>query len=101
MKRFVKAQSTLQYGVLIAVVVGASLWMQNYLKRGMQGHMNTVANQLGTSYQANDTQMLEDFKARNFSIMVETAGINNPTTITITHGQQESFKDRKLKLVDN
>jgi hypothetical protein len=39
LKRMRQAQSTLEYALLIGVVVGGLLTMQNYLKRSVQGKL--------------------------------------------------------------
>ena len=45
-----RAQSTLEYAIIIAVVM-AGLWMmQNYLKRGYQGKLKDAADQMGEQY---------------------------------------------------
>lgn len=47
-----RAQSTIEYAVLIGVMVAALLAMQVYLKRGMQGRLKGYAEQLsqGAAY---------------------------------------------------
>jgi len=47
-----KAQSTLEYAVLIAVVVGALVAIQVYFKRGVQGKLRDSADQIGEQYSA-------------------------------------------------
>lgn len=39
-----KAQSTLEYAIIIAVVVGAAIAMQVYVKRGLQGRVRDAVN---------------------------------------------------------
>ncbi|MBD3263865.1 MAG: hypothetical protein GF375_02030 [Candidatus Omnitrophica bacterium] len=43
-------QSTLEYVIIISVAIGALLTMQNYLKRGLQGHLREDCDQIGTQY---------------------------------------------------
>ena len=45
-----KAQSTLEYAALIAIVVGAIFAMQAYIKRGLQGTMQSSADSIGEQY---------------------------------------------------
>ncbi|MCX5711212.1 MAG: hypothetical protein NT060_04585 [Candidatus Omnitrophica bacterium] len=45
-----KAQSTLEYAVIIGVVVGALIMMQVYVKRGLQGKMKEASDQIGDQY---------------------------------------------------
>lgn len=51
-----KAQSTLEYALLIAVVVGVLITMQAYIKRGMQGKLRDVTDQIGDQYSPGATQ---------------------------------------------
>ncbi|MDD5595374.1 MAG: hypothetical protein PHY94_03905 [Candidatus Omnitrophica bacterium] len=45
-----RAQATLEYAVLIAVIAGALITMKNYLKRGYQGKMRQNSDQLGQQF---------------------------------------------------
>ncbi len=45
-----KAQSTLEYAILIFVVVAALIVMQIYVKRGIQGRMRESSDQIGEQY---------------------------------------------------
>lgn len=50
-----KGQGTLEYAILIAVIVGALLMMQHYMKRGVQGKMRESADNIGEQYSAGNT----------------------------------------------
>jgi uncharacterized protein (UPF0333 family) len=45
-----KAQSTLEYALLIGVVVAGLIAMQMYLKRGYQGRLRESSDQIGEQY---------------------------------------------------
>lgn len=45
-KKIKKSQSTLEYAALIAIVVGALIAMQSYVKRGLQGKMKKSADDI-------------------------------------------------------
>ena len=45
-----KGQSTLEYAILIAVVVAAAIGMQVYVKRGFQGRLKQSADSIGDQY---------------------------------------------------
>ncbi len=47
-----KAQSTLEYVILIGVVVAALIAMGIYMKRGAQGQLRQAADQIGEQYSA-------------------------------------------------
>jgi Flp pilus assembly pilin Flp len=50
-----KAQSTLEYAVVLAVVAGALLAMQIYVKRGIQGRLRSSTDTVGEQYSAGRT----------------------------------------------
>lgn len=45
-----RGQSTLEYAVLIVVIIAALITMQVYLKRGIQGRVRESADQIGEAY---------------------------------------------------
>jgi hypothetical protein len=45
-----KAQSTLEYAILVSVVIAAALVMRNYIKRGYQGHLRKQSDDLSTPF---------------------------------------------------
>ena len=45
-----RAQSTLEYALIIAVVVGALIAMQVYVKRGVQGRLKSATDDIGEQY---------------------------------------------------
>lgn len=46
-----KAQTTAEYAILIALVVGAAIAMQTYVKRAWQGNLKDHADALGSQYE--------------------------------------------------
>ena len=55
MLKKLKGQSTLEYALIIAVVVGALLAMQFYMNRGVQGKLRAAADEVGPQYSAGNT----------------------------------------------
>ena len=51
-----KAQSTLEYVVLIAVVVGAILGVQQYVRRAVEGRGKQSADQIGEQWSSGDSR---------------------------------------------
>lgn len=45
-----RGQSTIEYAVLAAVLVGALLSMQIYMKRGVSGRLRQAADSIGAQY---------------------------------------------------
>lgn len=67
-----RAQTTLEYTILTAVIIGALIAMQVYMKRGIQGKMRSDLNQLtdGAFY---------------------SPGATNSTSISITNIEESSY----------
>lgn len=57
MKKSRQGQSTLEYAVLVAVVVGGLLAMQIYMKRGLQGKLHQSADAIGGQFEAQQTSV--------------------------------------------
>lgn len=111
--RMRKAQSTLEYSLLVALVVGALLYMQNYLKRSMQGRLQTVGDQIGDQYSPHKTYRYDNMDVSNTSTVEETTpgigistggqvdvGTKATTTTTVVGGDQGQQSDRRLKDLD-
>ena len=45
-----KGQSALEYAVLLIVLMGAFIGIQNYMKRGIQGRWKASVDELGDQY---------------------------------------------------
>ena len=50
------AQSTLEYAIIVAVVVGALLAMQIYIKRGVEGRMRSSTDNIGDQFSGSHTK---------------------------------------------
>jgi len=57
--RKMKGQSTLEYAVLVIIVIGALLSIQVYIKRGIQGRMKTAADDIGEQYSGGNTNVFK------------------------------------------
>lgn len=51
-----RAQSTVEYAVLIACLTAALIGMQIYIKRSLQGRFKEAANEIGEQYSAKTTK---------------------------------------------
>lgn len=92
-----KAQSTLEYALLIGVVVGALLSMQNYLKRSFQGKLQAVGDQVGDPYSPGDTKRVETMNMTIQNIQENTTqGADATTTTVITNQVQNQTSMRSL-----
>ena len=55
--RKIKGQSTLEYAVLIIIIIGALLSIQVYIKRGLQGRLKSSADDIGDQYSDGNTNI--------------------------------------------
>ena len=54
-----RGQSTLEYAVLIVVIIGALLTIQVYIKRGVQGRLKSAADDIGDQYSDGNTNQVK------------------------------------------
>jgi len=49
-----KGQSTLEYAILIVIIVGALITLQIYIKRGLQGRLKSATDDIVEQYSQSD-----------------------------------------------
>ena len=54
-----KGQSTMEYAILIIIIIGALLAVQVYIKRGIQGKMKSSADDIGQQYSPDNTKIVK------------------------------------------
>lgn len=64
-KRNNKGQSTLEYAVLIIIVIGALLSIQVYIKRGIQGRLKSAADDIGDQFSPGNTNFTRTVTTRS------------------------------------
>lgn len=57
-KRKRKGQSTLEYAVLIIIIIGALLSIQVYIKRGVQGRLKQATDDVGEQFSVGNQNAL-------------------------------------------
>jgi Flp pilus assembly pilin Flp len=82
-----KGQSTLEYAIIIAVVVAALLAMQIYVKRGVQGKLRSSTDEIGEQYSPGLTTGSYTTTTGSTSTEIVTPG--GATTTGITRGSQD------------
>ena len=63
-----KGQSTLEYAVLIIIIIGALLSIQVYIKRGVQGRLKSATDDIG-----------DQFSPGNMNVETSTTTSSNTT----------------------
>ena len=101
-----KGQSTVEYAVLAAVVIGALVAMQVYVKRGAMGRLKESADQMGEQF--NPSKAKSDMQINYSSKRQDVTTTSGVTTSTIqgteTQGRTGSSDVNALtneKLFDN
>lgn len=87
------AQSTLEYAILIGVIVAGLVAMQVYLKRGYQGKLRESADSMGDQFSPGQTT----YKTSTSSHTVSTEQVKDGSTKTDI-GEQKSEKESQEKL---
>jgi uncharacterized protein (UPF0333 family) len=93
-----RGQSTLEYGLLIAVIVVALLVVNMYMKRGVQGRLRSSVDQVGRQFDANTYTLGWQTTSSGNTVTTETREkdslqITTDTTAseTITRGEKDYF----------
>jgi hypothetical protein len=77
-----RGQSTLEYAVLIVVIIGALLTIQVYIKRGIQGRLKQASDDIGDQYSPGNTNVLKKV-IRNGSVNEDfgVTGVGQSSTV--------------------
>ena len=92
-KRRKKGQSTLEYAVLIIIIIGALLSIQVYIKRGIQGRLKGAADDIGDQFSVGNTnfiQTMTTLSRTNETFNMGVSGsklLNEEVTTTKTNSQ--------------
>ena len=57
-KKRQKGQSTLEYAILIIIIIGALLSIQIYIRRGIQGRLKSATDDIGTQFSPGNTNIV-------------------------------------------
>ena len=93
-----KAQSTLEFAVVIMCVVAALLAMQIYLKRGMQGRLRQAADELGSAYSPGNTSSdtwIEQSSTTTTTVKTEDYYGDLATTSKIEYSEDQPDTERR------
>lgn len=95
-----KGQSTLEYAIIIAVVVGGLMVMQHYVKRGYSGKLRSAADEMGEQFDPNTRTGTETVTRTTAVTQNLAAGATTQTqnqqqsrTVSDTQGSWDSSKD--------
>jgi len=83
-----RAQSTLEYAVIIAVVVAGLIAMQAYMKRGLQGKLRQASDEIGEQYSPGKTTGTTTTQSSVTSTESVTVSGGQPTTTSSNSSTQ-------------
>lgn len=89
-----RGQSTLEYAVLIVVIIAALIAMQVYLKRGIQGRMRESSDQIGEQYSPGYTT--SNRVTSTYTQSKENTGAYSTTTEILNQYQNRSGAENVL-----
>ena len=69
-----KAQSTVEYAVLIIIIIAALLSVQTYIKRGIQGRLKSASDDVGDQFSPGNTNVVA--ATRTHSKETQTFGVD-------------------------
>ena len=72
-KKRQKGQSTLEYAILIIIIIGALLSIQIYIKRGVQGRLKSATDDIGDQFSPGNT---------NVTMSMTTSSVSSDTFIS-------------------
>ena len=95
-----RGQSTLEYVVLVAVVISALLAMRIYMKRGVQGKLRSSTDSIGAQYSPTDVSGTWTYHSegkRN-----EVSSNNGETIANVTSNElQQKYGNETINLNAN
>lgn len=70
-----KGQSTLEYAILIIIIIGALLSIQVYIKRGVQGRLKSATDDIGTQFSPGNTNVIKTMTTSSRSAETFRSGV--------------------------
>ncbi len=75
--RKMRGQSTLEYAVLIIIIIGALLAIQVYVKRGVQGRLRSAADDIGDQFSPGNTNVTKSTTVSSSTKDTFMSGVTN------------------------
>ena len=76
-RRRKKGQSTLEYAILVIIIIGALLSIQVYIKRGVQGRLKSAADDIGDQFSVGNTNVY-----KSTTVVSQTRDTNKGGVVT-------------------
>ena len=72
-----KGQSTLEYAILIIIIIGALLSIQVYIKRGIQGRLKSATDDIGDQFSVGNTNVIKSMTTTSVSVDTFQDGVTS------------------------
>lgn len=69
-------QTTLEYAILVMIIIGALLTIQSYIKRGIQGRVKSSADDIGEQYDPGNTNYVKTTNSTSSTRQTFNAGVS-------------------------
>ena len=80
-KKRQQGQSTLEYAVLIIIIIGALLSIQIYIKRGIQGRLKQATDDIGSQFSPGNTSVNRNVSTTSNTSQTSHQNTGNATNI--------------------
>jgi len=80
-KKRQKGQSTLEYVILIIIIMGALLSIQVYIKRGVSGRLKSAADDIGIQFSPGNTNVTKTMSTSSVTNETSTVGDQRSTLV--------------------
>ena len=80
--RKIKGQSSVEYAVLIIVIIGALLAIQVYIKRGIKGRLKSATDDIGDQYSPGNTNVYTTMHTKSTTLDTFEKGATKSTLQT-------------------
>ena len=98
-----KGQSTLEYAVLIIIIIGALLSIQVYIKRGVQGRLKSATDDIGDQFSVGNTNVVLHSSVQGVTLEQFGSGIGGTTqgiSKSTIQGQEKSVTNTVSNVIN-
>ena len=92
-----KGQSTLEYAILIIIIIGALLSIQIYIKRGVQGRLKQATDDIGDQFSVDNTNVKKT-RSTNSSTSDTFSGGAQKTTLLTAEDTRETLSSNIINV---
>jgi uncharacterized protein (UPF0333 family) len=101
-----RGQSTLEYAVLMIVIIAALISIQTYIKRGIQGRLKSASDDIGDQYSPGNTNSIISTRTisnqnQRFGMDSEGNASQGLSSTSIINGTNEKTETKSMSSIVN